>query len=327
MDNENNYLSYGELLLQMSLAGNSKVVKSAITLSAKVTAVEGDTFTFSVGGSDPTPQVGDVIHQAGKTACIVEFPSLTEIKIDTTGEIANGPANLLHSETVPKAYGEQLIKQAMDLIDERTGQFFNKRTATVKLEGNNTSLMHFPVPIISIDELLINSTKTELKEGEDFDYVAFTGRQRPQDDRRNPRIKLNIGRGRGDIYSGSLVSRVFRKGTLSQFTGSFGFLEPDGSTPALVKKAVTILVMEDVSEPVGKTQSTTTGAGPLKRLKVDLHEKEFFESSQNKASVNSSDSGNEEVDRIIALYRSPIRISGSIRFYSDYDEGGTKYTY
>ena len=322
MDNENNYLSYGELLLQMALAGNTKVVKSPITLSGKVSNPSGDVFTFAVAGSDPTPMVGDVIHQAGKTACIIDFPSGTEIKIDTVDEIVNGPSELLHSETVPKAYGEQLISQAMALIDERTGQFFNKRSGVFNLEGNNTALMLFPVPIIEIEKMIANSSTTELKEGQDFDFVAFKGRSRPQDDRRNPRIKLNIGRGRSDIYSGSLTSRVFVKGALTEITGSFGFLEPDGSTPALIKKATALLVMVDINEPVGSTASSSSGAGPLKRLKVDLHEKEFFEASSNKDSVKSSASGNEEVDRIIALYRAPIRIGGSIKWrsYQTYDD-------
>jgi len=313
MDNTGLYLTYGDLLLEMALAGNTKVRKTPITLSAKTSNQTGDIFTFSVSGSDPAPVVGDVIHQAGKTASIIDFPSGTQIKVDTVDELVNGPSDLLHSETVPKYYGEQLIQQAMDLIDEKTGQFFNKRSGVYSLEGNNTALMHFPVPIIEIEELLINSTKTELKEGEDYDFVAFKGRQRPQDDRRNPRIKLNIGRGRGSIFAGSITSRVFVKGTLTQITGSFGFLEPTGKTPALIQKAVKLLVMQDISTPIGATLTTSSTAGPLKRLKVDLHEQEFFEPSSNKDSVKSSASGNEEVDRIIAFYRSPIRIAGSFR--------------
>ena len=69
--------------------------------------------------------------------------------------------------------------------------------------------------------------------------------------------------------------------------------------------------MEDINEPVGASLSATSGSGPLKRLKVDLHEQEFFENSANKANINSSNTGNPEVDRIIATYRTPIRVGGS----------------
>lgn len=314
MDNTGLYLTYSELLLSMSLAGNNEVVKSDIQLSGKVTSEDGDTFEFTVAGNDPSPKVRDVISQAGKIAEIIDFTSPNKIQISTTGEIVNGPADLLHSDSVPKHHGEDLIQQAMDIIDESTGQYFNKREGIFKIEGNNTQLMHLPVPIISIDELLINSTNTELKEGEDFDFVAFKSRQKPTDHRRNPRIKLNIGRGRENIFSGSLTSRIFVKGTLTQITGAFGFLEPDGRTPSLIKRAVQLLVMRDIKRPIASSLSVEEEVGPVKRLKVDLHEKEFFEPSSNRNNIKSSTSGIEEVDKIISFYRTPLRVSGSVMF-------------
>lgn len=313
-DNTGNYISYGELLLEMALAGNQKVVKSKLTLSNRSTDPSGDTFDFTKEDSgDQDPAVGDVITQAGEVSCIIDIPSAGKLKVEDTLLIANGPAELLHSDDVPKKIGNRMIQEAMQFIDEKTGQYFNKRSGVFKLEGNNTSLMHLPTPIIEITELTINSVDTVLDEGEDFDFVAFKGRLNPQDDRRNPRIKLNFGRGRNSIFSGSLTSRAFMKGTFTTITGSFGFLELDGSTPLQIQKAVKLLVMKEINEPIGEGASATSGTGPLKRLKVDIHEQEFFEPSGNKDSSRSSLSGDPEVDRIIATYRTPIRIKGSFK--------------
>lgn len=311
MDNIGQYISYGDLLLEMVIAGNSKVTKSDITLTNLVPNAGGDTFDFAVTGSDPQPKIGDVIHQAGTTSCIVSIPAVGKLKLDSTGKIVESLSELFHSETIPKAYGERLVQESMDLIDNRTGQFFNKREGEFKIKGRNTRLMQLPVPIIAIDELLINSTNTKLTEGEDFDYVAFKGRGQPQDDRRNPKIELGIGNGSTSIYTGTVTTRLFMNNALTKLTGSFGFLEQDGSTPALIKKATLILTMLTINTPTGGSVSLTEGTGPLKRLKVDLHEQEFFEASSNKDSVQSSDSGNAEVDNIIAMYRTPIRIGGS----------------
>ena len=71
--------------------------------------------------------------------------------------------------TVQKGYGggpiihdnimeriSDMILDAMDFIDEQTGQFFNSRDLQVSIEGNNNTLLHLPVPIIAITELIIN---------------------------------------------------------------------------------------------------------------------------------------------------------------------------
>lgn len=316
-DNTGQYLTYGQLLLEMYLAGNTKVVAADITLSNKAVEVAGDTYEYVTAG---TLNIGDVLTQAGEVDCIIEMLTApNRIRVEKTGAenlIVNGPAKFLHAETIPKAKGNQLIQSAMVLIDESTGSYFNKRTGEFALQGRNTNIMHFPVPIIEITELKINSSDTVLTEGEDFDFVAFKGRTNPRDDRKNPKIILNLGRGRSDIYSGSIISRKFLKNALTHFTGSFGYLEPDGSTPLLIQRATAILVMKDINEPIGSSLSATAGTGPLKRLKVDLHEQEFFEASDNKESVKSTASGDAEVDRIMALYRTPIRVGGSFTYTS-----------
>ena len=313
MDNEGLYVDYCQLLYEMFIGGSSKVNSSTLTLSNKVIDNGGDIYDFTVSGSDPLPLIGDAITQAGYVDCIIEIlsgPDRIRIeKTDSQNKIVNGPSKLLHSETIPRALGERIIQQHMDFVDLHTRQFFNKRSGTFKFEGNNTLLLHLPVPIIEIEKLLINSTDTELIEGETNDFFAFKGRQNPQDDRYNPRIKLSIGRGRDSIYTG-FTTRAFLKNTLTSITGSFGFLELNGNTPPLIQRAIIKLAIKDILEPVG-SGAVSSGQGPIKRLKVDLHEKEFFELKG--ASTGGGLSGDKEIDNILAKYRSPIAIGGSFK--------------
>lgn len=318
MDNTGNYLSYEELIGELYFGQSSKVTSSDLTLSAKAVDVGGDKYTFA---GSPAPAVGDVVYQAGYVAEIIALPSLTEIQINKTGvanKIANGVVKLLKAASLPKAQAEELILDAMQFIDDQTGQFFNKRSGTFQIEGENSPTMFFPVPIIEITSLVINSTDTELFEGEDKDFFAFKGRRQPTDDRRNPRIKLNVGRGRDSIFTGSISNRVFAKHSLTTIEGAFGFLEADGTTPRPIKKATKILVIQQLNKPIA-TSAGSGDTGPLKKIKVDLHEKEFFEPTSNKEAGSQVISGSEEVDEIMAKYRTPIRISGSF-MRSPYEE-------
>ena len=46
---------------------------------------------------------------------------------------------------------------------------------------------------------------------------------------------------------------------------------------------------------------------------LDLHEKEFFDSKGSASASSNSISGDSFVDEVIAKYRTPMRISGSIQ--------------
>lgn len=315
-DNTGDYITYDELLSELYISDSTLVTSSDITLSNKTVDVDGDIYEYSMASG--TPLINDVIFQSGESDIIKEIlitPDRIKIeKTDLENNIVNGSAKLLHSDKVYKKRGESLIHESMDFIDQKTKQFFNSRTGTFEIQGNNTPVLFFNVPIIEITKLLINNTDTELIEGPDYDFVAFKGRTPPQDDRRNPHLQLNFGKTRNSIYTGIMTNKVFYKNAYSIIEGSFGFLEADGSTPSLIKKATMLLTLNAVNNNLNSVVSSNTG--PLKRRKVDLHEEEFFE-LKGQTSVNTL-SGISEVDRIIAMYRSPILIGGSspdIKFY------------
>ena len=314
MDNIGPYLKYDEFITELKLSGSNVVIKIRdITLGGKTADPGGAIFTYTV--TSDIVKVGDVINQLGRSAIVVTVltgPNRIQLEdiSDGTTDVVNGDAEILRADSIPRFRGEEIILTAMDLIDEHTGQFFNKRSGVFQLEGANHPTMWFPVPIIDITELLINSTDLTLKEGEDFDFFAFKGRSEPQDDRRNPRIKLNVGRGRDSIFTGSITNRIFAKDTLSTFTGSFGFLQLDGSTPSLITRATLILSAKEINQS-SVSSDLTSGTGPVRRRKVDLHEKEFFENKGSTA--RGSQTGIPEVDRIITKFHTPIRVGGSIQ--------------
>lgn len=312
MDNTGLYLTYAELLLELQNSGSTKVVKSDITLSNKAVDSGGDLYEFTVPSGAPSPAVGDVVLQAGFTDCIVEILTTPDrIRIVNTGAenpIQNGPANLLHSDEIPKKRGESLIQLAMAKVDRDTGQFFNKRAGVFQLEGNNSPVLFFNVPIIEIRQLKINSTDQILNEGRDNDFLALKGRAQPQDDRWNPRIKLNTRT--DNIFSGVFTNRIFLKDTFTEIDGDFGFLEPDGSTPALIKRAIQFLVIDEIENPI-TSSAANPSTGSLKRLKIDLHEQEFFEPKDQGQAFGAS--ANDEYNRIVAQYKRPLLVGGSFR--------------
>ena len=315
MDNIGNYATYDEMILQLKIADDEKVIVSDITLSSKVVDPAGDKYTFAVAGGDPSPKIGDVIAQGGETAIIIALPTGSTIQINKTGAenpILESLSDLLHSDKVPRKVGEDFILEAMDTIDKATGQFFNKRTFDdtnpVTIEGNNTPTLFFSVPIIVIDKLLVNSTGVQLVEGEDDDFIAFKSRSHPRDDRENPMIKLNVGRGRDSIFHTPSTTRLFIRRTLTTIEGSFGYLEPNGSTPRLITRATLLLAIDKTANPLGGTNSFEI-TGPLKRRKLDIHETEFFTLNDKSNIGRMTDI--PEVDRILTKYRSPIKIGGS----------------
>lgn len=295
------YISYAELLCGLSISGDNLITSTATVLSNLTVDVGGDTFDF-VGGS---PAIGDALCQAGYAHEIIEIIGST-IRIDVTGAanfIKNGPANIVHSDDVPKKRGEDEISMAMDFIDLQTRQWFEPRSKTIRVEGKNSNVMFFPVPIISITEIRVNdeTVAQPLINFEIFDGV---------DNRRNPRIKLRTSSSLNTIFT-QTHGRAFIRAAYSEFDGSYGYVEDDGSTPLMIKKATIMLTVNNLKSPVG-TGSSLAGVGAMKREKVDLHETEYFQPDDVRGGASGAISGDIEVDRILKMFKGPVAIGGSI---------------
>lgn len=203
------------------------------------------------------------------------------------------------------------------VLERVTRQWFRPIPCELYLDGTDSDTLHLPVPIISISQLRINFDTSALPTDR---YKVYAGRQLP-DDRKNPRIKLvdTFGYER-DIYTASdRTSRSrFYKGRQNQFIrGVFGYVEQDGSTPALIKRAMLKLVVGDLANPIvpGAGSGITPppiSAGIVREEVTDGHSIKYDVAGGDikpRASGLSGLINDPEVQMIVKLYKSPIGMS------------------
>lgn len=143
-------------------------------------------------------------------------------------------------------------------IEELTGNFFEPRVLTYKLEGRGHKVLKVPAPIISITSVkILNPDGTVFDTLVAADYFIYnrhlTQRLRNPDDRRYPRIELTPS---GYSRPG-LINDVFANGRFNYFpahpmavevVGKFGWTDwssgnADGVTPARIKRAAKLMVL------------------------------------------------------------------------------------
>ena len=228
------------------------------------------------------------------------YVSVAEMRaVGVTVEMATDPAL------------EASIRANQQFINRATRQWFNPRSLTLELDGNSTDTLLLPIPIISVSSMRINDSAYVL---DPSSYRVYNGRDLP-DDRQNPRIKLR--RGDVNIFSNpGPPSRglVFRKGRQNQhITGVFGYTEADGSTPDLIKRALTLLVVEKISNPVLGPPVGDPAAGPtgaVLRETTDGHTIQYtFVKYGDTRAGWSGYTMNREVHTILNLYKGPIGVA------------------
>jgi len=198
-------------------------------------------------------------------------------------------------------------------LDRACRQWFIPKALTFRVDGTDSTMLSFGVPIISIDYVKLNDSTEELEEKY---YKVYSGSTYP-DKRRNPKIKLIEDQVR-DIYSfGSWVSSLkFRRGVQNQeIKGVFGFVEEDGTVPKLIQRALLKLVVEKLTNPV------VPGSGPdampppppimagLIEEWTDGHKLKYSQTISTKKYGLSGMTRDQEVLDIIRLYRAPIGIA------------------
>lgn len=149
----------------------------------------------------------------------------------------------LSAEDYPEAQVVAAIELWQRVIERSCRQWFNARTMTFQVDGNDSDTLFFGVPIISIDYLKINNSDSELDTSL---YRVYSGNTYP-DDRGNPCIKLVQSSEACDIYTRPVTYGRFRflKGRQNQeIKGTFGYVESDGKTPKPIARALLILVCQ-----------------------------------------------------------------------------------
>jgi len=296
MDNEGAYITYQGLLLQL-FPSTFVSYKSKLTLSNKTVN------TFDHADHTFAPAVNDIVTQGVYAQRVAAIPSATKVELEDATNFENGDAMIFRST---KTIEELTILRsfAMQRVDLWTGQWFNKRTLSpVNIEGNNTPMFHFCVPIIEITSFILNS-EIELITDE---YKVFDSRTLP-DDRRNPKIMLVTGG--TSIFENSHTTRFFVKGYTSVLEGSWGFLEEDGSTPDAIRWLTGRWAARQLTLDRNPLESS---AQQKKKEKTDLHEIEWDTVEETAgAQIQTRMSGDPEMDRIIQMYKAPIAMGGTM---------------
>lgn len=198
------------------------------------------------------------------------------------------------------------------VLERATRQWFRPITVELYLDGTDSDTLFLPVPIISLETLKLNGDDTALEARR---YRVYNGRLLP-DDRKNPKISLidNFGYER-DIYTAPDRTRRsrFHKGRQNQYLkGVFGYVEADGSTPALIKRALLKLVIGDLSAPLVPSAGITPPpitAGIVREEVTDGHSIKFDVAGGDikpRAPGLSGLINDPEVQMIVRLYKSPI---------------------
>lgn len=205
------------------------------------------------------------------------------------------------------------IETWQQFLNQACRQFFVPKDITFYLDGNDADTLFLNIPIIQIEYLKINGSTEALDTNY---YRAYASRDYP-DDRRNPRIKLVPQDHYNDIFSRPIYNgpMKFRKGYQNQeIKGIFGFTEPDGSVPRLVKRALLKLVVEKLTNPVyplgiGSSLLSVMPTGEVIREETDGHEIEYSAGFSSRAAGLSGVTKDNEILDIIKMYQAPIRIS------------------
>lgn len=305
------YTSVAKLLSEMAKAGT--LDSKNLVLSAKALDA-GTVYSYTFAPATPPPAVGDFLVQGDIVALIVDVTGAV-LKADmgaSLTSIDNGKAKSIFFDGDLNELQDYIL-QAMAFIDRHTRQWFNARTfddsKPVLMEGNNSQVLFFPVPILEI-------TAIRKEEGSEIldplFYQVFNGRDFP-DDRRNPMIKLR----QEDDDVLFVSSGKWMRGVRAVITGIFGFLEADGSTPLMIQRATLKLALIYASKSLGEQAASAaegSEVGPIKREKTDLHEIEYFDAragSKDGGNDGTGLSGDDYIDDVIAAYKGPIIIGGT----------------
>lgn len=227
-------------------------------------------------------------------------------------------AGLTDTAVYPDVAVEAAITLWSELVDRATRQWFEARELTLDLDGTDSDTLHLAVPIITVDELYLNNAFSAALDTSH--YRVYNATSYP-DDRRNPRIKLRTHGDETDIFTAPIQARQlkFRKGRQNQrVVGSFGFVESDGSTPAMITRAVVKLVIEKLTTPIYVPAGSLPPvpvppivSGLITEEWTDGHKIKYadvFKTIDRRPSALDGITRDPEIRDILRMYRSPLAI-------------------
>lgn len=205
------------------------------------------------------------------------------------------------------------IELWQQVLERACRQWFRPRELTLQFDGSDSDTAFFGVPIIAVEHLKINDSADALDAS--F-YKVYSGTE-GIDDRGNPRICLVRWDGSPNIFAAPVETRVakFRKGRKNQeVKGTFGYIQPDGSCPKPIWRALLKLVIAAFRSPIGMSGggSSPPVLGSVLSETTDGHSISYGSPGGNLGTRRVGLSGiipDPEVQDIIKLYRAPLGVA------------------
>lgn len=172
---------------------------------------------------------------------------------------------------------EKLIDTAGAFIESITGQWFEPREKTFRFDGRGGKNLVLPVFASAVDSVKIGHEEID-------DYLLYNR----MEDRAYPKIFRALGWPRGRLNI-----------TVS---GTFGYVEEDGSTPLDIKRAAMKLALYGFPAlSDSEAQADRNIQGLIVRETTDGHSYELAESAVTSA-YSDAITGDSEIDGILKRY-------------------------
>lgn len=216
---------------------------------------------------------------------------------------------------------EKLILDAQDYIERATGQFFRPVPSEQRHGGRGVNVLHLRTPIIGLEYVRLGRSSTNTNE--DLFDVGFTRADLDHhtppmpDERKNPGIharrdkSLDFFSRAGEDYGAHLPR--FAEGRHNQrIKGVFGYVEQDGSTPALIQEAALRLVINKAPKIdfPGMEGGQPVPAGPTSQEMVDRHLVSFVKAPASK--LQWALATDKRVEEILRMFKAPWLIGSPV---------------
>lgn len=204
-----------------------------------------------------------------------------------------------------------LIKTVQQHIERVARQPFRPIPLTFRVDGSGSTLLPLAVPIIGIESLKVNHATQVMDPTAYRVYFNPTTALDPgwgvKDYRRNPKIVMANEFTPSPFSTGGVFGAArFAPGAQPhELIGTFGFLEADGSTPALITKVALLLVLANTPLLEAGSGSGAAPGGPVISDRTDRHEVKFAAPSGS-AVLSSAMNTSAEIEDILRHYRAPI---------------------
>lgn len=210
---------------------------------------------------------------------------------------------------------DDAIAEITDYVEQVTGNWFDVRDLTLKLDGSGVEVQPVPHPIISISSVKIYGDEVSLNDLKI--YNRHLQGNVDGDDRQNPRIEFNsdfvenyyswYGRSR-------LSGQSFPQGSQNiEIVGKFGYrdfdpLNAEGKCPPLLKRAFFMLMPRFIENAASPFAMAAWRSHEVSRKSTR------GQSCENSSAITMGKifgglTGDEYIDRILSLYTRPIGVA------------------